>query len=701
MHEPTHEELMYEDQAMVVALQRAEEEEEVRLEHSSGAEEDENEEGEGPEPAPKRHRGEDEEGEKGGDPEDGAAVASSAGGSPSHGNAPKPKVPKWTTAIEEGGYLAYGDAQLVIGIFTEAHPLTRRCAQLLSRFISTGDVWYGCPSAEVEIACGVRGVWQSFSVADSMKSHMCKWARDVLQLPAIKECLSRSSDKAAFGKCMSYFNKVPTMSQHVELLKGHQFTHLIDYGFEWKLDQNSSLTCFADGMVFDLRTFAPARQAQPEDLISKPLGVSWSAVQAVTDAQVDYLVDVILKPIFRNANEDPDDETLFSVLDILSLAVFGFARLIEKMFLLHGSGRNGKSTLMGLIKALLGPKSFLTLDHSQLTSKTKAEDEKNPYLSKTRGARMVAMHEPSKGTQLQWDLMKKLSSNDPIQARCLHQGTVADSTDSMSFQRTFWNFILSNYLLPISGLGSAAEARASIESRMLVIKFPNNFENRELPNFTEPPNPNPVSATGFIENNKAVLMKVLLNRMAEMRGRSEDDGGPRIGPDGGLVGGSLRRSDLSDSIQHATTEYIDELFKNGDGSTCPLNEFEMSAFKAQLSAISNLEDMRNDPVTLNSPIPDHSFTGAWKERIFGRANPMINESAILKKSSNNRADRAKWYEITAEGYELIMAECGLKKKQNVSGARDGNGGRGRTMSFWYKQYEGSDQKYWLVYRAPM
>ena len=47
-----------------------------------------------------------------------------------------------------------------------------------------------------------------------------------------------------------------------------------------------------------------------------------------------------------------------------------------------------------------------------------------------------------------------------------------------------------------------------------------------------------------------------------------------------------------------------------------------------------------------------------------------------------------------------MAELGLKKMPKFNGERSADGSQGKYMSGWYTTYEGSDQKFWLVYREP-
>ena len=95
-------------------------------------------------------------------------------------------------------------------------------------------------------------------------------------------------------------------------------------------------------------------------------------------------------------------------------------------------------------------------------------------------------------------------------------------------------------------------------------------------------------------------------------------------------------------------------------------------------------------------LPDDSSLSAWKDRFLGRENSLVNDLLLLKKASNPEP----WREIRLAGYELIMAELGLKKMPKFNGARGADGSQGKCMSGWYTTYEGSDQKFWLVYREP-
>ena len=114
--------------------------------------------------------------------------------------------------------------------------------------------------------------------------------------------------------------------------------------------------------------------------------------------------------------------------------------------------------------------------------------------------------------------------------------------------------------------------------------------------------------------------------------------------------------------------------------------------------MSNLSDMHNAPMMRSNAqrLPDGSSLSARKGRIHGHESSFGNDSALLKKSFNSE----QWREVRLVGYELIMAELGLKKMQHFNSERGADGSQGKCMSGWYTTYEGSDQKFWLVYKTP-
>jgi putative DNA primase/helicase len=90
----------------------------------------------------------------------------------------------------------------------------------------------------------------------------------------------------------------------------------------------------------------------------------------------------------------------------------------EKLFLvLHGSGANGKSTLLETVRAVLG--SDFTLSTPTSTLLKKRSDGIPNDVARLRGARLVTASETNEGRGLDASLVKRLTGGDPIDARFL------------------------------------------------------------------------------------------------------------------------------------------------------------------------------------------------------------------------------------------------------------------------------------------
>ena len=90
----------------------------------------------------------------------------------------------------------------------------------------------------------------------------------------------------------------------------------------------------------------------------------------------------------------------------------------QAIFLLYGSGANGKSTLIETQRLVVGDYGT-TVDSSSLT--TKKNDSVRNDIARLPNVRFVAASENAKGTVLDEELVKKLSGGDQVTARFLFQ----------------------------------------------------------------------------------------------------------------------------------------------------------------------------------------------------------------------------------------------------------------------------------------
>ncbi len=132
-------------------------------------------------------------------------------------------------------------------------------------------------------------------------------------------------------------------------------------------------------------------------------------------------------------------------------------------FLLHGTGRNGKTTLVEVLLDLLGDYADAGLDDLLLES----HGDRHPTeLADLFGRRLVACTETGEGRRLNETRIKKLTGADRIKARRMRE-------DPWSFSPTHKLWLATNHRPAIRGTDIA------IWSRVLLLPFTVSFLGRE------------------------------------------------------------------------------------------------------------------------------------------------------------------------------------------------------------------------------
>jgi putative DNA primase/helicase len=133
----------------------------------------------------------------------------------------------------------------------------------------------------------------------------------------------------------------------------------------------------------------------------------------------------------------------------------------EQMFIFaHGSGSNGKSTMLGTLRRLTGEYG-VQLDPAVLTL---GHNEQHPTgLTDLRGARMVTTIETDAGKRLAEALVKMLTGGDPIRARRMR-------CDYFEFEPTHHIWFAANHLPAIRGTD------LGIWRRIALVPFEVTFE---------------------------------------------------------------------------------------------------------------------------------------------------------------------------------------------------------------------------------
>jgi putative DNA primase/helicase len=222
------------------------------------------------------------------------------------------------------------------------------------------------------------------------------------------------------------------------------------------LDRNPMLLNVSNGTI-DLTT-GTLRPHRQEDMITKLAPVEFDP-----DAECPVF-DSFLTRIF-NGNQD----LIEFMRRALGYALTGNASE-EKLFILYGSGANGKSTLVETFMAILGDYGRTASFETFLTRRNGQDGHRND-LARLQGARMVSASEMGQGRSLDEAVVKQITGRDTVAARFLHK-------EFFEFQPQFKPFFLTNFKPVIK------ETTQAIWRRLRLVPFnvtiPPNEQDKKL-----------------------------------------------------------------------------------------------------------------------------------------------------------------------------------------------------------------------------
>jgi putative DNA primase/helicase len=223
-----------------------------------------------------------------------------------------------------------------------------------------------------------------------------------------------------------------------------------------ELDQDPMLLACQNGTL-DLRT-GTLRAAQREDLITRCVPVAFDP------AATCPTFDAFLERIFAgNAR----------VIDFLRRAI-GYSLTGDTteqcLFLLHGGGRNGKSTLLTAAVTMLGEYAMSTRSETFMLKKG---DQIPNDIAQLKGARLVIAVEAEAGHRIAESLIKTATGGDRLTARFLHG-------EYFGFTPTFKIFIAANHKPTIKGTDRAIWSRIKLVPFSVTI--PDDQQDRHLAN---------------------------------------------------------------------------------------------------------------------------------------------------------------------------------------------------------------------------
>ncbi|GHV14734.1 hypothetical protein FACS189491_11370 [Spirochaetia bacterium] len=193
------------------------------------------------------------------------------------------------------------------------------------------------------------------------------------------------------------------------------------------LDINPWLLNVGNGTI-DLRT-GEMREHRQEDMITKIAHVAY-------DRKADC-------PIWRNFLMEIMDYSAELIRFIQTAAGWAITGNMseQSMFILFGTGANGKSTFLNTVMNLLGDYAIATPTE---TFMKKSGDQITNDIARLRGTRFVTTTETEQGRRLSEPLIKQITGNDRMTARFLYG-------EFFSFVPTFKIFMATNHKPVIKG----------------------------------------------------------------------------------------------------------------------------------------------------------------------------------------------------------------------------------------------------------
>jgi putative DNA primase/helicase len=164
-----------------------------------------------------------------------------------------------------------------------------------------------------------------------------------------------------------------------------------------------------------------------------------------------------LKAIFKK-----DKDLILYIQKVVGMCLTGDIS-IQAMFILYGTGANGKSTFIDTIMNIMGDYGATTPTDTLMQKKG---DSASNDIARLQGARFVSAMEADIGGKLAEAIVKRLTGNDRISARFLYG-------EFFEFKPTFKIFMATNHKPNVTGMDEA------IWRRLKLIPFEVTFKASE------------------------------------------------------------------------------------------------------------------------------------------------------------------------------------------------------------------------------
>ena len=230
-------------------------------------------------------------------------------------------------------------------------------------------------------------------------------------------------------------------------------------GEEW--DVNKHLLPFKNG-VLDTRT-GEFRDGKPTDYLKNFIPHEWKGLNEPAPNFMHFL-----KTSLPQNAEDPESDGDMEVIKCLQRCIghsFGSSLKEHMLVVLAGkNGRNGKTTLMEILRFCFGDDYVYPAQSSLLTKQTftRSSAGPSPDLMALRGKRIVFASEAEKGAKMDCEQVKHLTGGDSITARPCYGHNV-------TFPPTHQLFLITN------DIPSIAYDDLAMWYRLRIFEFPLSF----------------------------------------------------------------------------------------------------------------------------------------------------------------------------------------------------------------------------------
>lgn len=223
-----------------------------------------------------------------------------------------------------------------------------------------------------------------------------------------------------------------------------------------KLDANPYLFGCSNGIV-DLKS-GELRDGKKEDWITRSTSVAFSP--SATCPKFEKFLEEIM---------EHDQEMIAYLWRVLGYCMTGSTKE-RAFFIFHGHGRNGKTTFLEVVKAMLGQYAQ-SARASMILEKNQVQTGANDDVARTVSARLVEITELSSRSSLDAAAVTALTGSDRISARVLN-------ANLFEFKPAFKLFIVTNHVPKINDSSNAIWHR--LHRVPFDYKVPSENEDKDL-----------------------------------------------------------------------------------------------------------------------------------------------------------------------------------------------------------------------------